>query len=802
MAPCESYTNDGTGTHDSREVAMPVETVEAEDVRAGEFAGSAVKRREDPHLLTGEARYTDDIQYPRMAHMALLGSQYGHAGIDSIDTKAAEEADGVLAVYTHDDLIESGIEGTMPAADPDNGVAVDRPLLARERVRYQGQPVAAVVAEGRYDAFRALDLIEVEYDRLEAAPELEGALAEGAPTIHDAAEGNVCFESETGDEAATVEAFSEADRTVSLSVANNRVIPTAMEPRAAVAQYRNSEDALIVELSSQNPHSVQDRLSDVLEVPEHRVTVRVPDVGGGFGAKLQPYSGHLLSAWCAMALERPIKWQARRTDDFQSMVHARHQETEIEAALSAEGDLLGLRGHIDADLGGYATGGGVGIPQGTAAMLCGQYDVPAGHVSVRGVFTNTAPISAYRGAGRPEAAYIIERLASACARELGMDPAEFRRRNFIPPEKFPVETALGRDYDSGEYEKALDTALDIVGYDEFRKRQEEAREEGRYLGIGLSSYVEVCGGSAGDMEGGLIRMNPEGGVVVGTGTQDTGQGHATSFAQVVADELGVAYDDIEVVEGDTDRVPEGGGTAGSRSLPMGGGALRDAAGRLVEKARTITAHQLEASEADLEFEDGQFRVRGVPDRAVTIEEVAEIAHNPRKLPEDVDAGMEETAFFTPEGSTAPFGTHVAIVEVEPDTGELAFARYVAVDDVGTQINPKLVEGQIKGGVAQGIGQAVYEEGRYDDNANLATGSLQDYAMPKSWQIPEIEWESTETPSPNNPLGAKGVGEAGTIAAMPAVVNAAIDALSPFGVEELDAPLSEESLWRAARGERR
>ncbi len=780
---------------------MPVETVEAEDVRGGEFAGSAVKRREDPHLLTGEARYTDDIRYPRMAHLALLGSQYGHAEVESIDTTAAEAAEGVLAVYTHEDLLESGIEGTMPAADPDNGVAVDRPLLARERVRYQGQPVAAVVADERYDAFRALDLIEVEYDRLEAAPELDDALAEGAPAIHDAAEGNVCFESETGDEAATEAAFSDADRTVSLTVANNRVIPTAMEPRAAVAQYRTSEDALIVELSSQNPHSVQDRLSDVLEVPEHRVTVRVPDVGGGFGAKLQPYSGHLLSAWCAMRLERPIKWQARRTDDFQSMVHARHQETEIEAALSAEGDLLGLRGHIDADLGGYATGGGVGIPQGTAAMLCGQYDVPAGHVSVRGVFTNTAPISAYRGAGRPEAAYVIERLANACAQELEMDPAEFRRRNFIPPEEFPVETALGREYDSGDYGTALDRALEMVDYDEFRKRQEDAREEGRYLGIGLSSYVEVCGGSSGDMEGGLIRMNPEGGVVVGTGTQDTGQGHATSFAQVVADELGVAYDDVEVVEGDTDRVPEGGGTAGSRSLPMGGGALRDAAGRLVEKARTIAAHELEASEADLEFEDGEFRVRGVPDRAVTIEEVAEIAHNPRKLPEDVDAGMEETSFFTPEGSTAPFGTHVAIVEIDPDTGELAFVRYVAVDDVGTQINPKLVEGQIKGGVAQGIGQAVYEEGRYDENANLATGSLQDYAMPKSWQLPEIEWESTVTPTPNNPLGAKGVGEAGTIAAMPAVVNAAIDALSPFGVEELDAPLSEETLWRAARGEK-
>lgn len=777
---------------------MPIETVEADEYRPGEFSGRSIERREDPHLLTGDARYTDDIQYPQMGYLALLGSQYGHARIESIDTSAAEEADGVLGIYTHEDLLESGIDGTMPAADPDDGPSVDRPLLAREKVRYQGQPVAAIVADERYAAFAALDLIEVEYERLDAATEIETAFEEEAPTIHEDAPDNVAFRWETGDPEATDEAFAEASHVVELDVGNNRVIPTAMEPRAAVAQYRPGDDELIVELSSQNPHSVQDRLATVLNVPEHRITVRVPDVGGGFGAKLQPYSGHLLAAWCAMDLERPVKWQARRTDDFQSMVHARRQETTIEAALDDDGRFLALRGHIDADVGGYSTGGGVGIPMGTAAMLCGQYDVPVGHVSVRGAFTNTAPISAYRGAGRPEAAYVIERLADACARALEIDPVEFRRRNFIPPEQFPVETALGRDYDSGEYKKTLEKALELVDYDAVRERQRRAREEGRYLGIGISCYVEVCGGSAGSLESGLIRVNPEGQVVAHTGTQDTGQGHATSYAQVVADEMGVDYDDVSIVEGDTDRVPEGGGTAGSRSLPMAGGALRQAARRIVEKARKIAAHQLEVAEEDLEFEDGEFRVRGVPDRSLTIREIAELAYDAGETPEGTEPGLETTSFFSPEGSTAPFGTHVAIVEVDPETGEIEFERYVAVDDVGTQINPKLVEGQVVGGVAQGIGQAIYEDAQYDSNGNLVTGSLQDYAMPKSFDIPEIEWESTVTPSPNNPLGAKGVGEAGTIASMPAVVNAAIDALEPLEVESLSMPLSNETIWQAIR----
>jgi aerobic carbon-monoxide dehydrogenase large subunit len=786
---------------------MTIETVDFNEVRPGEMTGTAVQRREDRRLLTGDARYTDDIQYPRMGFLALLGSQYAHARIESIDVSDAEAPSDVIAVYTYRDLLESGLDGAMPAAeldaedlqeddDSEERMSVKRPLLADDRVRYQGQPVAAVVAEERYAAFDALDAIDVEYERLDAAPQLDDAASSDAPLIHDSVPGNVAFEWDTGDREKTEEVFSRAAHSVSLAPANNRVIPTAIEPRAAVAQYQPSDDKLTLELSSQNPHAVQDRLATVLGLPRHRITVRVPDVGGGFGAKLQPYAGHLLTAWCSMQLDRPIKWQARRTDDFQSMVHARRQETRVEAALDESGRILALRGEIDADLGGYPTVGGVGIPKGTAGMLCGAYDIDVGHVSVRGVLTNTAPISAYRGAGRPEAAYIIERLASTCARELGMDPVEFRRRNFVPPESFPVETALKMNYDSGDYGKTLDRALEIVDYDAFLDRQKRARDDGRYLGIGFSSYVEICGGSAGSIESGQMRINADGQVVVHTGTQDTGQGHATSYAQIVSDELGVDYDAIEIVEGDTDKVTEGGGTAGSRSLPMAGNAIRKASRRIEGKARTIAAHRLEASESDIEFSEGEFHVRGAPDYGVTFRDVAAAAYNPRDLPDDVDPGLEASVYFEPDGSTAPFGTHIAVVEADPESGDVSFQRYVAVDDVGPQINPKLVEGQIVGGIVQGIGQALYEDGHYDANGNLATSSLQDYAIPKAVDVPDIESDSTVTPSPNNALGVKGVGEAGTIGSMPAVVNAVIDALEPFGVDTLDMPLTNERVWSA------
>ena len=774
---------------------VPIETTDADEARTGELVGTSVQRREDPSLITGEARYTDDIQHSHTTHLAIHRSQYAHATIEGIDTSAAEAHDGVLAVYTHNDLVESGIEGLLPADDPEFGVSVEHPILARERVRYQGQPIAGVVATERDAARDALDLIAVEYDRLDAAVGPTNAL-DGGPTIHEQAPDNAAFEWEAGDERATDEAFEEAAHTTSVDLVNNRVIPTAMEPRAAVAQNRRADGELVVEMSSQNPHAVRRDLSSALEIPTNRITVRVPAVGGGFGAKLQPYTGHVLAAWCAMQLDSPVKWQATRTADLASMVHGRGHHTEIEVALDGDGVMEAIRARTVADVGGYLTHAGSLVPtRAYGTMLTGQYDVETAHVAVTGAFTNTAPMSAYRGAGRPEACYAVERLADAAAREMGMDPAEFRRRNAIAPDEFPYETPLGHTYDSGEYEEALDAALETIDYDDLRDRQAELREEGRYLGIGLSSYVEACGVGPSPTEGGLVRMNPSGEVVAMAGTQDTGQGHATSFAQIISETLGVPYDDVEIVEGDTDRVPEGGGTAGSRSLAMGGNALRQTAEKLVEKGRTIAANELEAAPADLEVEDGEFQVAGAPERSVTMQEVASAAYA-GEIPSDVEPGMEETTFFTPGGSTYPFGTHVAVVEVAPETGEISVERYVAVDDVGTQVNPKLVEGQIVGGVAQGVGQALYEGAEYDETGNLLTGSFQDYTMPKAEHIPLVEWEYRVTPSPNNPIGAKGVGEAGAIAAPPAVVNSVVDALSPVGVTNLDMPLTSETVWRA------
>ncbi|MFC6941568.1 xanthine dehydrogenase family protein molybdopterin-binding subunit [Salinirubellus sp. GCM10025818] len=785
---------------------MSFETIEGGDAVPSELVGSAVQRREDPHLITGDAEYTDDLQYQGEVHLALLGSQYGHARVNSIDTSAAEAMDGVLATVTWEDVEASDAPGYMrvdnPAgseeSDTDTGAtAPDHPLLVDEKVTYQGQPVAAVVAEDRYVAHDAVGAVDVDYDRLDAVTDPVEALEEGAPQIHDIAEGNVAFDWDTGDEAAAEEALESADNVVEFDLEINRVSPTAMEPRTAVAQYRASDDELFVEMSTQNPHQVQADLSKTLGLPDHRIRVRPPDVGGGFGAKLFPYTGHLLAGWCAMELERPVKWVAPRTEDFQTMVHARHHLVSARAAVDDDGTLRGFHADTTVPVGGILAPGGSGVPTNLGVMANGQYDVPGAYVHTTGVFTNTAPTSAYRGAGRPEATYFIERLVDTVARELDMDPAEFRRKNFIDPEDFPFESGLGRTYDSGDYEKTLDRAMEMVDYEGFRERQAEAREEGRYLGLGLSCYVEACGAAPGMFETGDVHVRPSGTVVVRIGTAEIGTGHKTAYTQIVANTLGVPFEDVEILEGDTAEVSEGGGTAGSRAVPVGGGALRESSGKVLEKAREIAGHRLEVSEADLEFEDGEFSVTGAPSRSITIQEVAEVAYEGAdELPDGMEPGLEATTYFDPSNYTFPFGTHIAIVEVDPDSGEIAFERYVAVDDVGTQINPKIVEGQIHGGVAQGVGQALYEEAVYDDNGNLLTGSLQDYAMPKAMYIPEMEWDSTVTESPVNPLGAKGVGEAGAIGAPPAVVNAVVDAIAPLGVRTLDTPLFPEKVWRA------
>ncbi|MFB6169750.1 MAG: xanthine dehydrogenase family protein molybdopterin-binding subunit [Haloarculaceae archaeon] len=780
---------------------MAVETTDPEEVDAEDVLGTAIQRREDAALVTGEGEYADDIQRRRMVHLALLRSQYGHARIEAIDTSAAAEREGVLGVYTAADVAASGVPGELGTGGGPDVEAPRRPMLVGEdeRARYQGDPVAAVVATDRYTARDAVDDIEVSYERLDTVVDTERALDDDAPRLHDdVAPDNVAFTWENGDREATEAAFAEADQVVDLELRNNRVLPTPIEPRGVVATYAPNRDRLTVELSNQNPHAVQQRMATALGISPAKVRVRTPEVGGAFGAKLQPYSGYALSAWASMQLGRPVKWQSTRTEECASAVHARDHTTRSELALDSEGNVLGLRMRTTANVGGYLTRGGWLVPTlSYGRMVTGQYDFPALHLEVTGVYTNTAPVSAYRGAGRPEAIYHIERLMDTAARERGEDPVAFRRRNFVRPDQFPYESVNGHTYDSGDYEKTLDAALEAVDDEAFRERQAAAREEGRYLGLGVSCYVEACGSAPGNVESGLVRVRPSGDVIAYTGTAENGQGHKTSFAQIVSDRLGVNYDDVEVVEGDTEEVPEGNGTAGSRSAPVGGSAISESAEKVREKARTIAAHKLEVAVDDVAFDAGagEFHLAGAPDRAVTFREVAQAAYR-GDVPDGVEPGLEATTYFDPENYTFPFGTHVAVVEVDPDTGEIDFERYVAVDDVGEQINPKIVEGQVHGGIVQGLGQALQEEAVYDDTGTLMTGSLQDYAMPRANQMPAIEQQSTVTPCPHNPLGVKGVGEAGTIAAPPALVNAVVDALSPLGVDHLDMPLSAETVWRA------
>jgi carbon-monoxide dehydrogenase large subunit len=775
---------------------MTSEMQRAEDFTPNELVGSAVQRREDPRLITGEAEYTDDIQDGRGTFLAIVRSRYGHATVEDVDTSAAAAMDGVRAVYTAADIGDTGLDGRLPPDDPDDGVPIGQPILADGRVAYQGQPVAAVLAEDRYAATRAVDAVDVSYDRRDAVVDPTAAIEDDAPAIHEAAPDNVAFRAEAGDADAAEAAVEDADRVVDVDIEINRVAPTAMEPRSAVARYESSTGELSVDISTQNPHAMRGALAVTLELPEKRIHVRSPDVGGGFGAKLQPYSGYVLAAWAAMDVERPVKWTATRTEDVESMVHSRHHVVEAEVGVDEDGTIRGFTAETVAPVGGYLVAGGATVPTNLGLMGNGQYAIDAPYVETRGIYTNTTPLSAYRGAGRPEATYFVERLVRTVAEERDMDPVEVRRRNLIQPDQFPYESGLGRTYDSGDYEHTMDVALDTIGYEAFRERQADAREEGRYLGIGLSNYVEACGAAPGWHETGAVQLGPDGSAVVKSGTAEIGTGHQTAYAQIAAQQLGIPYDDVEVREGDTEETVEGGGTAGSRAMPIGGSAVRESAEKIREKAAEIAAHQLEADPADVEFDDGEFHVAGAPDRSVTIQEVAETAHYPSGLPDDIEPGLEATTLYDPPNYTFPFGTHVAVVEVDPDSGEIEIDRYVAVDDVGTQINPGIVEGQVHGGIVQGIGQAIYEGVEYDQNGTLQSGSLQDYALPKAEHVPDLEWDSTVTECPHNPLGVKGVGEAGAIAAPPAVVNAVVDALEPLDPEGLEMPLTPERVWRA------
>ncbi|PSQ38727.1 carbon monoxide dehydrogenase [Halobacteriales archaeon SW_10_66_29] len=783
-----------------------VQSIDPDDVDTEDILGSAIERREDPALVSGEAEYTDDIQKPEMTHMAMVRSQYAHAEIEEVDTSAAEEMDGVVAVYTADDL---DVPGNLPVGWLlDSLEQVNHPILAGDRVRYQGDAVAIVVAEERYQAHDAADAVDVEYERLDAVAHPGEALDDDAPVIHEEAGSNQAFDWEIGDQEATKQAFEEAETTVSLDLHNQLLIPNAIEPRATVADYHPRTDELELDMTSQNPHVHRLLMSGVIDHPEHKLSIRAPEVGGGFGSKIHHYADEALTALAAKDLERPVKWTATRTETYITDAQGRGHETTGEMALDEDGNITGLRVHTKANMGAYLSTFAPSIPTYLyATLLSGQYEIPTIYCTVEGAFTNVPPVDAYRGAGRPEASYVVERLVRQAAREVDMDPAEFRRQNFVPGDAFPYETPVAMEYDSGDYEKTLDRAKEMLDYEEFRERQEQAREDGRYLGVGLSAYIEACGiapselvgelgAQAGLWESSVVRFQPSGTVTVYVGTSGHGQGHDTTYAQIVADKLGVEYDDIEVEEGDTDEIPQGMGTYGSRSAAVGGGAIVESAEKVIEKGRKIAAHQLEADPEDVEFENGGYQVAGAPDRSMTIQDVAGASYLAHDIPDDMEPGLEATSFFDPENFVFPFGMHAAIVEVDPDTGEIEFEEYVAVDDVGNQINPKIVEGQIHGGIAQGIGQALYESAEYDDNAQLTTGSMQDYAVPKPSHIPEIKTASTVTESPHNPLGVKGVGEAGTIAAPQAVVNAVVDALEPFGVEDIEMPLTNERVWRA------
>jgi aerobic carbon-monoxide dehydrogenase large subunit len=771
--------------------------------------GSGIRRREDPRLITGTALYTDDLFLPRMAHMAILRSPHAHARIVSIDTSQAKGAPGVVAVYTGADTASA--LAPMPCAWllPNADLKVAKyAQLATEIVRYVGDCVAVVVAESRYQAQDAVEMIDVEYEPLPAVIDPQAAIAEGAPRLHEDVAGNQAFHWTVagGDVDA---AFSRADVVVKDRIVQQRLIPTAMETRAAVANYIPATGELTLWNTTQNPHIVRFLTSLVTGVPEDKLRVVAPEVGGGFGSKIAAFPGEFLAIFCSKKLGRPVKWVETRRENYVATTHGRDHVQEVELAANKDGEILGLRATVWAGMGAYLSTAAPGIPTILhGLMLAGPYKVPALKEDVYGAYTNTTPVEAYRGAGRPEATFMLERMVDKLSDALKIDPAEIRRRNLLPPFENGCAVVTGLSYDSGNYQAALDKAMAHIGYDDLRAEQARLRQEGRYLGIGVCTYVEICGlgpsqvaGAIG-FQGGLwesaiVRFHPSGKVHVFIGASPHGQGEETTFAQIVSSELGVDVNDVKIVHGDTDNTPMGWGTYGSRTTAVSGAALATALGKIIkEKAKVLTAHLIEAAPEDIDYADGKFFVRGAPSRSKSIQDIALMANVAWNLPAGMEAGLEATSFYDPPNFVYPFGAHIAVVEVEAETGKVTLKRYVAVDDCGPQINPVIVEGQVHGGVVQGIGQALWEGAVYDENGQLITGSLLDYAIPRADVLPQIDVLSTVTRSPHHPLGVKGIGEAGTIASTATVYNAVIDALEPFGVDNLTMPLTPERVWRA------
>jgi carbon-monoxide dehydrogenase large subunit len=775
--------------------------------------GQSVRRKEDARFLTGSGLYTDDVAMPRQSYGYFLRSPHAHANIRSIDTTAAKAAPGVIAVYTGADL--TGVNGlpcgwliTGMDGKPMNEPA--HPVLAQGKVRHVGDPVALVVADTANQAKDAAEAIGVDYEILPAVVSCVAALAPGAPQVHDT--GNKCYTWALGDKAAVDAAFAKAAHVAKVDIVNNRLVPNAIEPRAVVAQYNRAEEAYTLYVSNQNPHVERLLMTAfVLGLPETKVRVIAPDVGGGFGSKIYLYAEDVALVWASKRVNRPIKWAAERSEAFVSDAHGRDHVTHAELACDANGKFLAMRVITTANMGAYLSTFASCIPTILyATLLAGQYTTPAIYCEVTASFTNTVPVDAYRGAGRPEATYVVERLVHQAGVDLGIPQDEIRRRNFI--RKFPYATPVALTYDTGNYDATLDEAMKMADVAGFPARKAEAARRGKLRGLGYASYIEACGlapsnvagalgARAGLFEAGEVRVNPTGGVTVFTGSHSHGQGHETTFAQIVAAKLGIDIGNVEVVHGDTGRIPFGMGTYGSRSLAVGGTAIVKALDKVIAKGRKIAAHLLEAAETDIEFKDGKFTVAGT-DRSKAFAEVALAAYVPHNYPLDkLEPGLDETAFYDPTNFTYPAGTHICEVEVDPETGKTTVVSFTACDDFGNIINPMIVEGQVHGGVVQGLGQALMEQCVYDASGQLLTGSYMDYAMPRSDDVPDIKVGTKVTPCTHNPLGAKGCGEAGAIGAPAAMMNAVHDALLAAGVKDIQMPASPHRVWKAIQSAR-
>lgn len=771
--------------------------------------GAAVRRKEDYRFITGEGHYTDDINLPGQTYAYFVRSPHAHAAINGIDKTAAEAAPGVLGVFTGDDVAADGVGGVIcgwmiHSKDGSPMKAGPHPILAQGKARYAGDNVAVVVAETLAQAKSAAELVDVDYTILDAVAATATAQAPGAAQVHEEAPNNTVYEWELGDKAKTEAAFASAAHVTKLDIVNNRLVPNPMEPRAAIGAYDKGTGNYTLYTTSQNPHVARLVLSAFVGIaPEHKLRVIAPDVGGGFGCKIFIYADETVCVWVSKKVGRPVKWTSDRSEAFLCDAHGRDHVTQAELALDNEGKMLGLRVKTIANMGAYLSTFASSVPTYLyATLLSGQYNLPAIYAEVDAVYTNTAPVDAYRGAGRPEAAYVVERLVETAARELGIDPAELRKRNFI--REFPHETPVIMTYDTGDFEASLNKAMEMADHSGFAARKAEAASRGKLRGLGYSAYIEACGiapsAAVGSLGAGVglwesaeVRVNPTGNVEILTGSHSHGQGHETTFAQLVSHRLGVPIDQVEIVHGDTDKVQFGMGTYGSRSGAVGMSAISMALDKVEAKAKKVAAHLMEASEQDIEFKDGTLSVAGT-DKSMAFAEVALSAYTAHGLGgSDLEPGLKEGAFYDPSNFTFPAGTHICEVEIDPDTGVTEIVKFTAVDDFGEIINPMIVEGQVHGGIAQGVGQAMLEGCVYDSDGQLLTGSYMDYCMPRADDLPSIAVGATKTPCPSNPLGIKGCGEAGAIAAPAAVINAITDAL---GVVDIAMPATPQTVWKA------